>query len=244
MLQQPESSGSHYRNYKRTDSIILLAIVGPEYEFLFVDVGVNGRNSDGGNLSQTRLKNGLEKNTLNLPDPAPLPGRNYSLPYVCTGDDAFPLTAYMMKPYPQENLSLEKRIFNYQLSRMRRISENAFGILVNRWRVFRKPFFLEPEKVKAITLVVLTLYNWLRKESDIGKVYFSPILVDHEDPETGEIIEGSWRKEILTESWKSSSNTRAHNPANEAKTIREEFTDYFTNEGCIPWQWKCVRVDI
>ena len=110
--------------------------------------------------------------------------------------------------------------------------------------MFRKPFLLEPEKVKAITLAVLTLHNWLRKESDIGKVYFSPRLVDREDPETGEIIEGSWRKEIPTESWKSLSNTRAHNPANEAKRIWEEFTDYFTNEGFIPWQWKCARVHI
>ena len=72
---------------------------------------------------------------------------------------------------------------------------------------------------------MLTLYNWLRKESDIGKVYFSLTLVNREDPETGEIIEGSWRKEIPTESWKSLSNTRSHNPANEAKRIREEFTD-------------------
>ena len=47
VLQQPESSGSHYRNYKRTDSITLLAMVEPEYEFLFVDVWMNGRNSDG-----------------------------------------------------------------------------------------------------------------------------------------------------------------------------------------------------
>ena len=137
------------------------------------------------------MENGFQKNTLNLPDPTPLPGRNYPLPYVCTGDDAFPLTAYMMKPCPQKNLSLEKRIFNYRLSRMTRISENAFGILANRWRVFRKSFFLEPEKVKAITLAVLTLHNWLRKESDIGKVYFSPTLVDREHRETGEIIEGS-----------------------------------------------------
>ena len=60
MLQQPKSSGSHYRNDKGTDSIILLAMVGPEYEFLFVDVGINGRNSDGGNSSQSHLKNGLE----------------------------------------------------------------------------------------------------------------------------------------------------------------------------------------
>ena len=127
---------------------------------------------------------------------------------------------------------------------MRGISENTFGILANCWRVFRKLFFLELEKVKAVTLALLTLQNWLRKESDIGKVYFSPALVNSEDPKTGEIIEGFWRKEIPTESWKSLSNTRAHNPANEAKCIREKFTDYFTNEGSIPWQWQCTRVDI
>ena len=62
--------------------------------------------------------------------------------------------------------------------------------------------------------------------SNIGKVFFSPTLVDREDPETGEITEEFWRKEIPTESSKSLSNTRARNPAIEAKHIREEFMDY------------------
>ena len=208
------------------------------------DVGMNGRNTNGGNWSQSRWKNGLDKNTMNMPDPTPFTGRNYLLPYVCMGDDAFPLTAYMIKPYPQKNLGLEKRIFNYRLSRMIRISENAFVNPANCWRAFRKPFLLQPEKVKAVTLAVFTLHNWFRKDSNIGKVDFSPTLVDREDPETGEIIEGSWRKEVHTESWKSLSNTRDHNPANEAKHIREEFTDYFANKGCISCQWKCTRVDI
>ena len=51
VLQQPKSSGSHYQNYKGIHNIILLAMVGPEYEFLFVNVGMNGRNSDRGNWS-------------------------------------------------------------------------------------------------------------------------------------------------------------------------------------------------
>ena len=80
VLLQPKCSGSHYRNYKGIDSIILLAMVGPEYEFLYVGVGMNGRNSDGGKWSQSCLKNGLEENTLNLLDPTPLPGRNLPLP--------------------------------------------------------------------------------------------------------------------------------------------------------------------
>ena len=188
---------------------------------------MNGRNSDGGNWSQSHLKNGLEKNTLNLPDPAPLPAQNY------LRDDACPLTAYMTKTYPQKNLRLEKCIFNDRLSRMRCLPENAFDILANCWRVFRKQFLLE-QKVKAVTLAVLTLHNWLRKESDIVKVYFSQTLVNRKDPETGEVIKGSWRKEIPTGSWKSLSTIRAHNPANKAKQIREEFTDYFTNEVVFP----------
>ena len=92
VLQQPKNSGSHYRNYKGSDSIILMGMIGPEYEFLFADIGMNGRNSDGGNWSQSPLKHALECGALNLPDPQPLPGCQNLVPYVCTGDDAFPLS--------------------------------------------------------------------------------------------------------------------------------------------------------
>ena len=112
---------------------------------------------------------------------------------------------------------------------MRCISVNAFGILANCWTVFRKPFPLELKKSRQLHLLCL---------------HFTIGLVNHEDPETGEIIEEFWRKEIPTESWKSLSNTRARNSAIEAKHIREEFMDYFTNEGCILWQWKCTKIDI
>ena len=55
----------------------------------------------------------------------------------------------MMKPYRQKGLTTEKRVFNYRLSRMWRISENRFGILANRWIVFIRPFSFEPENVKV-----------------------------------------------------------------------------------------------
>lgn len=168
VLQQPDNSGSHYRNYKGSDSIILMAVIGPEYEFLYADVGMNGRNSDGGAWAQSKLKKALDDNTLDIPKPTPLFDGWDSIPYVLVGDDAFPLSQYMMKPYPQKNLSDEERIFNHRLSRTRRISENAFGILANRWRVFRNPFLLSPEKVKMITYAALTLHNFLRSESSSG----------------------------------------------------------------------------
>ena len=71
----------------------------------------------------------------------------------------FALTRFLMKPFPLTGLSRAQRIFNYRLSRMRRISENCFGIIANRWRVFRAPILLPPD---TVILVALVLHNFLR----------------------------------------------------------------------------------
>ena len=93
-----------------------MGVVGPEYEFIFAVVGMNGRTSDGGNWARYEFRTALEnfENPVSIPKPRPLPGRKTAIPYV--GDDAFPLTSYMMKPYPNPGLTEEKRIFNYGLS--------------------------------------------------------------------------------------------------------------------------------
>lgn len=61
-ISPPAHSGSFYYNYKGFFSIILLAVVNANYEFIFVDVGKNGRNSDGGVVEEAEfyqsLKNG------------------------------------------------------------------------------------------------------------------------------------------------------------------------------------------
>ena len=121
-MKQQNNLGSHYRNYKGTDRIIPMAVVGPEYQFLYTDIGLND--------IRTKL---LEKNTLNLPKPNFLFSDSDYTSYVCVGDDTFPLATYMKKLYPQRDLSCDERIFNYCLPHARRIFENAIGILANRW---------------------------------------------------------------------------------------------------------------
>jgi hypothetical protein len=51
---------------------------------------------------------------------------------VFVGDEAFPLKEYLMKPYNQRDLNTDRRIYNYRLSRARRVVENAsrFRILL------------------------------------------------------------------------------------------------------------------
>lgn len=131
-IRCPPNGGSHYYNYKGFHSIVLMALVDADYKFLYVDVGATGCSSDGGIFSATALREALEHNTLRMPTPEPLPGGETPIPYYIIGDDAFPLKQWLMKPFPQRNMTRPQRIYNYRLSRARRVVENAFGIMSSR----------------------------------------------------------------------------------------------------------------
>lgn len=45
-------------------------------------------------------------------------------------------------------------------------SENSFGILTNRFEVFRSPIRHKPDKAVVITFAALTLHNWLIKMNE------------------------------------------------------------------------------
>lgn len=47
-ITSPPHSGSLYQNYKGLRNIVLMAIVGANYEVLMFDLGEYGRKSDGG----------------------------------------------------------------------------------------------------------------------------------------------------------------------------------------------------
>jgi hypothetical protein len=57
---------------------------------------------------------------------------NIMFPYVFVVDSAFALNNHMMKPYSGvHDKGNGKRVFNYRLSRARRVVENAFGIMAS-----------------------------------------------------------------------------------------------------------------
>eukprot|EP00112_Aurelia_sp_Birch-Aquarium-sp1_P006990 Seg1763.4 transcript_id=Seg1763.4/GoldUCD/mRNA.D3Y31 product="Protein ALP1-like" protein_id=Seg1763.4/GoldUCD/D3Y31 len=125
VMQAPGNSGSSYFNYKKTFSIVLMAVCDAKYQFILVDIGDSGRQSDGSVYNCSHMGYVIENNLLRIPGPARLPNSEKRLPFVFVGDDAFGLKKHMMKPFPLSNLPLDQRVFNYRLSRARRVIENA-----------------------------------------------------------------------------------------------------------------------
>lgn len=239
-MKAPSNSGSLYFNYKGTNSIVLMALVGADYKFLYVDVGCNGRISDGGVFANCSLSTALENNTLNIPQPKPLHDQSNSVPFVIVADDAFPLKPYLLKPFPFRNQPGPNRIFNFRLSRARRVVENAFGLLSVRFRVLRRPIELDPEKCTKIVLAICCLHNYLLSRKDSNN-YAPPGTFDRE--ERCGLIPGSWREEGAPETSLHSmgSTNIQRNASYTAKEVRDHFKDYFmSTEGELTWQYQYI----
>ncbi|CAH1970967.1 unnamed protein product [Acanthoscelides obtectus] len=152
-----------------------------DYCFKYVDIGSYGRNFDGGVFQASSLYPVLENRSL-LPEGGLL-----------VGDDAFPLKTYLLKRYPDEPAIAEK-IYSYRFTRARRIVENAFGILVSRFRVLAKPIQLQEETAIKMIRTTCVLHNWLHKSS--LHTYTPPGSIDYEDIVNFTTNLGTWRSEI------------------------------------------------
>ena len=161
----PANTGSAYFTYKRQFAMVLMAAVDADYKFVYVSVGSAGRESDGAIFRSLDLGRRLTDGSLHLPGPKALPGTTTVLPHVIVADEAFPLLPNVMRPYPgrrEARMGMEASIFNYRLSRARRVVENAFGILAQVWRLYRRPLNVTPEHAQALMMATCILHNFRR----------------------------------------------------------------------------------
>ena len=63
----------------------------------------------------------------------------------------------MIKPYPGIIRELSEQIYNYRLSRARRVIQNAFGILATRFRIYRRPIIANVDLVKNVVKATIAL---------------------------------------------------------------------------------------
>ena len=127
-IRCPGRSGSEYIDYKKNFSIHLFAVVDANYNFIYIDVGTNGRANDASVFNKSTLNEALLSNLLNFPKEG-----------VIVADDAFYLRTDVLKPYnTRGEFGDKQKIFNYRLSKARRVVENSFGILASKFRIYEK----------------------------------------------------------------------------------------------------------
>ena len=232
-IQKPSHAGSMYYNYKKFHSIVLMAVADANYKFIYVDVGAEGSAGDGGTWYRCTLHDAIEQQRVGFPDASPLPNDDTPVPFHLVADDAFAMKTWMMKPYSHHTQAHHERIFNYRLSRARRVVENAFGLMQARLRIFGTTMLQHPRNVKKITMCGCVLHNLI-----LDRYPFAAVPVDYEDAQHNLVL-GPWRDEPNVMA--GLQHPEGHNYTRQIKAMRDHLAHYYSSEaGAVPWQERMV----
>ncbi len=166
-----------------------MVLVDGDYKFTCVEVGANGTSSDAQIFEDCGLKEAIDHQVIGFPPPDHLPDDDRDTPYFFVGDDAFPLHTFMMKPYGRLGLDVPERIYNYRTSRCQRVSENAFGILANRYACQLIVIKFQPKIATNIIIAAICCHNLMRMRYPA----IQNAILDGED-DNNKVIPGEWRR--------------------------------------------------
>lgn len=134
-----------------------------------------------------------------------------------------------MKPYPRNQSSVDhsKAIFNYRLSRARRIVENAFGLLTQSFRIFLTPIHLNIGTTEILVTVTCILHNLIIEE----RLASTKNVSDNPDFDCSSGLPSIVAVDDDSETF-----------TDEAVQIRNTFKDYLNNVGAVSWQNESFRL--
>ena len=217
--QMSTRGGSLFHNCKGFHSIVLLALVDGDYQFLWVDMGAARSTSDAQNFKHTALRHKIEDGSIGFPDSESLGIGGSKVNFFILRDDPFPLKLWLMRPYSSHSMDLKETVFNYRIRWGRIVVKNAFGMLTSRFRIFQSPLQQQPRVVNRVVMACLVLHNLLRiryptaeQEDLVGEDQRTVVLKGNDIPYHG------------------------CNAIGAAKRQRDILRHYFMNEGEVPGQ--------
>jgi hypothetical protein len=161
----------------------------------------------------------LESNQLGIPGSRPLPNdeNGKCIPCVVVSDEAFALSEHVLCPYPNRNLSVHQRIYNYRLTRANGMVECSFGILANKWRIFQRPLDVTPQFCDSIVKACCALHSFVPRNDGFQ-------LEDTLCENNFESIQATEKRGNII-----------------GKHVRDYFAKYFTSpHGPLPWLYDKV----
>ncbi|CAI6373017.1 unnamed protein product [Macrosiphum euphorbiae] len=157
-MHSAKAKRSDYTNRKMFQSIVLLAVCNAHLEFIYIFSGWPGSSHDA-----TVFKNSLLGETL-INNPQEMISKNLHI----LGDSAFPL---LLVPYKATHiLSDREKLFNKRLSSTRVVIEQAFGLLLGRFRRLKS---IESKSVELMSLIMTgacILHNLALKNNDLFEI--------------------------------------------------------------------------
>jgi len=82
------------------------------------------------------------------------------VPIFLVGDSAYPLSTWLMKPFPHSSeLTQSQKQFNYHLSRSRIVVENAYGRFKARWKRLCKSNDMNVQNIPNVITACCILHN-------------------------------------------------------------------------------------
>eukprot|EP00475_Leptophrys_vorax_P038089 TRINITY_DN6652_c0_g1_i7.p1 TRINITY_DN6652_c0_g1~~TRINITY_DN6652_c0_g1_i7.p1 ORF type:complete len:122 (-),score=16.64 TRINITY_DN6652_c0_g1_i7:172-537(-) len=82
--------------------------------------------------------------------------------YYLLGDNAYPISEHLITPFSgcDGPITQARDSFNFYLSQLRIRIEMAFGFLVGKWRIFRRPLQVKLENPHKIIVGAMCLHNF------------------------------------------------------------------------------------
>ena len=156
-----------------------------KYCFTYVDFGQHRSTNDSSVLRSFVSYKAFEESNFHI---SPFGETEKSWPYYLLRDAIFPLKLWLIRPY-QESLDDPKKIFNNCLSKVIRTIENAYGFLVERWRISERPTGASIETVQSIIGAFVCPHSYLQATQTSS--YSPHDFIDIEGFD-GTIKEGFW----------------------------------------------------
>ncbi|XP_037954770.1 protein ANTAGONIST OF LIKE HETEROCHROMATIN PROTEIN 1-like [Teleopsis dalmanni] len=164
---KPEfDNADDYYNSKDWYSMVLFALVDFRCRFLYINVGNPGRVKDSDIFENSSLKQQLDNCSVLEENSKVING--VKVPVLVLGDAAFKFSTRVMKPYScDDSANIAQKTFNNQLSKCRKVVDNAFEQLKARFPRIGKGIDSKIDNASSIIRTCCVLHNFLYENNDV-----------------------------------------------------------------------------